>query len=274
MTTPQLNVLKLKRSKLVKHYCYLAHAPMDVHANKLFSFDYFDSVLCGNDYHIENLRFLEKIRGTKSKVIEKVGCTYYDNISEEKLLHSPSSILIAPTWGDRTFLKHLGIPLIESLLKKNYEVILRPHPQSWISDKELLNSIITLFGSDQHFSVDRNDSNIPSLQNAKLIICDVTSGIIYDFALLYERPVIGIEQNWDQKGYEAYYLSTESCAKQFLRHYGAIINESTLESLPSKIESLTNSEIDSHLLSEHVANFKHAGTSAASTILKILKTIS
>ena len=32
---------------------------------KKFSFDYYDSVLCGNNYHITNLRQLEKDRNSK-----------------------------------------------------------------------------------------------------------------------------------------------------------------------------------------------------------------
>ena len=62
MTTPQLDILTLKRSKYVTHYCYLFHSPVDIHYYKKFAFDRFDSILCVNDFHIDNLRRLENIR--------------------------------------------------------------------------------------------------------------------------------------------------------------------------------------------------------------------
>ena len=55
MTTPQLDVFALKRSKSVDHYCYVIHAPNNIHADKKFAFDYFYSVLCSSHAQIENL---------------------------------------------------------------------------------------------------------------------------------------------------------------------------------------------------------------------------
>ena len=167
MTTPQLNILRLKRSDDVKHYCYLAHAPMDVHANKKFSFDYYDSVLCGNDYHIANLRQLEKDRKSQEKKLLKTGCTYYDEMPEIPFTEG-DSILLAPTWGDRTFLVRCGDLIIEKLLEANNKVILRPHPQSWISDKKVLADIISKFDKEDLFTIDRESDNSISLSRAKL----------------------------------------------------------------------------------------------------------
>ena len=270
MTTPQLNILNLKRSKSVLHYCYLAHAPMDVHANKLFSFDYFDSVLCGNDFHIENLRYLEGIRGTKPKLLKKVGCTYYDYMLNESCPNNtPKSILLAPTWGDRSFLKKYGVQIIELLLNNNHRVILRPHPQSWISDQELINNVIQRFKTNNSFVVDQSNSNTDTLLDAKVIICDITSGIIYDFALLFRRPVIGIYHDWQKEGYEAHFLKTKSCAEQFLNHYGAIIDETNIDMLPSAIDSILDSSLTTELVENHVNNFGLAGEVAAATIIDI-----
>ena len=37
--------------------------------------------------------------------------------------------------------------LISKLLEHGHKVIFRPHPQSWVSDKELMNDLLTTFMS-------------------------------------------------------------------------------------------------------------------------------
>ena len=44
-TTPGLDVLQIKKSKGVKHYCHLHHASRGAAIYKVFSFDYYDSNL-------------------------------------------------------------------------------------------------------------------------------------------------------------------------------------------------------------------------------------
>jgi len=56
MTTPGLDVYQLKRSKMVKHYSHILHAPSDATMYRLFGFDYFDSVLLTGDYQAEDIR--------------------------------------------------------------------------------------------------------------------------------------------------------------------------------------------------------------------------
>ncbi|HPF94563.1 MAG TPA: hypothetical protein PLV65_11505, partial [Tenuifilaceae bacterium] len=46
MTTPQLDVMMIRRSKRVQHYGHIVHAPIDVFTYRKFAFDYFDSVFC------------------------------------------------------------------------------------------------------------------------------------------------------------------------------------------------------------------------------------
>ena len=102
MTTPQLDILTLKRSKNVTHYCYLFHSPVDIHYYKKFAFDRFDSILCVNDFHMKNLRRLENIRNDKKKSLFKIGCSYYD-ILDNSNSKIRNSILIAPSWGEKSF---------------------------------------------------------------------------------------------------------------------------------------------------------------------------
>ena len=107
MTTPQLNVLQLKRSKGVRHYCHIMHAPADVHYYDKYAFDDYDSVLCTSRYQIENIRILEEKRGEKKKMLFETGCTYFDGIEavqRNDVESEPKTVVIAPTWGEKSFL--------------------------------------------------------------------------------------------------------------------------------------------------------------------------
>lgn len=272
MTTPQLNILRLRRSSDVQHYAYLAHAPNDVHGNKKFAFDYYDSVFCGNDFHIESLRLLEKKRNTQEKLLLKTGCTYYDEMPEVTTSER-DSILLVPTWGDRTFLTHCGEAIIEKLLECGHKVILRPHPQSWISDKEVLNKIVSGFQGHERFEMDRSSSNSVALSKAKLIICDITSGIIYDFSFLQKKPVIAVDFDWKDGGYESSNLDNITCTDLFLKKVGKVISAKDIPHLDTIIDDLEEFEMPQALMDEHIVNFRKAGPVAAKQILEIYESV-
>tara|TARA_B110000240_G_scaffold168075_1_gene190269 strand:- start:2267 stop:3472 length:1206 start_codon:yes stop_codon:yes gene_type:complete len=271
-TTPQLDILAWKRSKNVKHYCYLSHAPMDVHANKKFSFDYYDSVLCGNEYHITNLRQLELDRNSKEKVLMKTGCTYFD-LMTENTTGQKEHILIAPTWGDRSFFSSNGELLIEELLKGGHRVLYRPHPQSWTSEKELLDSIIFKFDKSELFEIDKRVDNVYALSNAKLMITDTTSGIIYDVVFLHKIPIIAVDFKWDDGGYESSNIVSSASTKYLLEDFGRTISIEEIIDINNIIKKLSEVNITSEIIDKHIFNFQKAGKVASEQILSILKNI-
>ena len=147
LTTPGLDVKQIKRSKSVKHYVHLVHSVADIGTYQQFSFDYFDTILTSSEHQIRALRELEKIRGTKAKRLLETGCTYMDLLQARVSTTDCSDddngtrVLIAPTWGANGLLSRFGATLPQTLLDAGYEVILRPHPQSYISEKETLDRL-------------------------------------------------------------------------------------------------------------------------------------
>ena len=77
LTTPGLDVLQIKRSKGVGHYCHIVHSltPMTYRA---FGLDYFDSVLVANEIQRDFVREVEEAHAVKKKYIGVVGRTYLD----------------------------------------------------------------------------------------------------------------------------------------------------------------------------------------------------
>lgn len=268
-TTPQLDIFEWKYSKNIKHYCYIFHSPIDIHSYKKFAFDYFDSILCTSDYQLKNLRQLEVNRNSKKKILMKTGCTYYDLSSSKNLNFKNDSILIAPTWGDRSFFKNSGEILIQSLLNYGHKIIYRPHPQSWISDLGILNQIISKFENNTLFSVDKAIDNSISLSKSKAMITDISSGIIYDVAFLYKIPVVAVDFEWDDGGYESSSLDVSASTNYLLKDYGKLITEEELKHINQFIKEVLNVEITKDIVDKHIFNFKNSGKLASEQILSI-----
>ena len=104
MTTPGLQVYQLKRSKNVKHYAHVLHAPSDATMYRLFGIDYFDSVLLSGDYQKKDIQKLEIQRDINKKELAVVGCPYLDTL-KEKIETIPAeadhqfTVLVSPSWG-------------------------------------------------------------------------------------------------------------------------------------------------------------------------------
>jgi len=272
MTTPQLDVIALKRSKDVKHYCHIIHSPTDIHAYKKFAFDYFDSVLCSGSFQIENLRYLEQIRGTAPKELFETGCTYYDDFKIDTAAIG-NAILVAPTWGDRTFFKIYGHQIIRDLLSAGFEVIFRPHPQSWISDKNELDNLLTDFGNHDRFLLDKNTTAQSSLFASKVLICDITSGMLFDMAFAYRKPVVAINFKWKNGGYEAISLQRETAALDLVRDLGIVVDPSDCEKIVDAVKVASAKVAADDVLGKYIYNFGQAGNVAAEHIVLIYQSI-
>jgi CDP-Glycerol:Poly(glycerophosphate) glycerophosphotransferase len=271
MTTPQLGVLMLKRSPHVRHYAHLLHAPTDIHTYEKFAFDDFDSVFCSSTFQIENIRQLETQRKTTPKQLFETGCTYYDSMDVQPRKQSKDkTILIAPTWGEKSFLKRCGEQVIEKVLHAGYQVIFRPHPQSFISDKKLIESLLNKFTDNSSFVLDRAPDNSESLAKASCMITDI-SGIIYDFAFLYKKPVLAFDIQWNKGGFEASDILNKQAEYGLLQNVGHLVTTGDIEHICELIQTAEQRVISQELIDRYIFNFPHAGAVAAKQILDIYK---
>ena len=243
MTTPQLNILMLKRSKDCKHYCQLGYCPTDLHTFKKFAFDDFDSVLCTNNFEIKSIRELEEKRKLPKKQLFETGCPYYQDIKVEdkRYLNKKKTILLAPTWGEKSFLSETNI-ILNSLLTLDYDIIFRPHPQSFISDIDILNKIFDNF--KDKIEVDKRvDNGRESSSRADFLICDV-SGMIYDFAFMYRRPVLVISRELkEMPGYEREDLDHRDSAFDFIEEVGSLLKIEDINKLEEIVLKVSNKKI-------------------------------
>lgn len=279
MTTPGLDVLQIKRCKGVKHYVYLIHAPTDVGTYKQYSFDYFDSVFVSGEHQIRSLRKLEELRGTPRKDLRKVGCLYYDDMQRQLREFDPvprsdtrTTVLVAPTWGQNGLLKRLGTRVLAPLLDKQWTIILRPHPQSFLSEKDLLDSIREEVRNRPNLLWDDDPDPTQSMAAADVLISDL-SGIVFDFAFLFEKPVITLKYEVNKVGQEASDFPWDSWELTVLDRVGVRIDADDVQRLPALIEQeVGNKERGPairRLREESVVNFGSAAKDAVNELLRI-----
>lgn len=208
MTTPGLDVYQLKRSKNVKHYAHLEHSPGDTTLYRLFGVDYFDSILVTGGFKEKDIRILEEQRGIKKKEIVSVGCTYLD-VYKEKIATIPCeknhkfTVLVSPSWGPSAILSRYGTRLLDPLMETGWNIIIRPHPQSKISEKKILDVLTERYKNQENLIWDYESENIYSMKKSDIMISDF-SGIIYDYTFLCDKPVMYVNADINLELYDAY----------------------------------------------------------------------
>ena len=207
MTTPGLDVFQLKRSKGVKHYCHVVHMINDATTYKRYGLDYYDSVLLSGEWQGEDIRYLEKLRGLPPKQLVTVGCSYLD-VQKERLAslapvgEHPFTVLVSPSWGASGLLSLYGEKLLDPLAKTGWNIIVRPHPQSKVVEKELIARLQAEYNKNNNIIWDFDPDNIVSISKADIMISDFSS-ITLDFAFLRNKPFLAAVGDFDARPYDA-----------------------------------------------------------------------
>lgn len=270
MTTPQLNVINLKKSAGVNHYCHIMHAPADIHTYKKFAFDHFDSVLCTSEFQIRNIRQLEKDRFGKEKVLFRTGCTLFDSIDTQAATDDfKDAILIAPTWGDKSSLLPYAERLIENLIKAKKKVIFRPHPQSFISEQPIINAIRRRYEESNLFRFDDRCSNIWALSNSCVLVCDI-SGMVFDFVFIRRLAVVVFDTDACVAGYESFDLASPNALYGFIRETGCALITKDKDSSVEEVLRLMGKPIEDASLKDYIFNYGKASAVAAEQILALI----
>lgn len=240
-TTPGLDVYQWKRSKNVDFYVHIPHAPNDINLYRMFGLDYYDGVLLSGDYQINQIRRLEEIRQLPPKEMELVGIPYMDDMAARLEKEGPAqaherTVLLAPSWGDSALFGVYGGKIIEKLLETGYHVIVRPHPQSFKSEKELMDKLMAAYPNSEKLEWNRDSDNFDVLRRSDILISDF-SGVIFDFALIYDKPVIYTNPNFDLSVYDAWWTQEPLWTTTVLPRIGAELTEDKMDSIKELIDT-------------------------------------
>lgn len=209
-TTPGLDVYQWKRSKDVMHYVHIPHSAGGITMYRMFGLDYYDAVLYSGDFQADDIRALEKLRNLPAKELVEAGIPYMDEMAKalaqaEPIGEHERTVLLAPTWGPSALFSVSGGKIIEHLLKTGYHIIVRPHPQSFTSEKEMLDKLMAEYPESDQLEWNSDTDNFNVLHRADILVSDF-SGVFYEFAFIHNKPIIYTDTNFDLSVYDAWWL--------------------------------------------------------------------
>ena len=201
-STPGLDVYQWKRSKDVKWYVHVAHGANDPAMYRMFGLDYYDAVTVSGEYQRQQLRELEALGNTPKKELPMIGLPHMDTMLQRlketpELPAHPITILLAPSWGINGIFTRFGGEILKQLLATGYHVIARPHPQTMATEREMIEAIMKEYPAGDRLEWNFDNDNFEVLRRSDLLISDF-SGIIFDYALVFLRPVIYDDVSYDK----------------------------------------------------------------------------
>lgn len=243
-TTPGLDVYQWKRSKKVGRYVHITHDICSITSYRMFGVDFFDSILLPGPNLLPELRKIEKLRGLPEKDVAIVGSTYMDGLKAQHDAwagehHDGTTVLVAPSWGASSILNRFGSRFLKALADTGFNIIVRPHPQSAISDPELLASLKKEFPDSDRFSWNSDNDNFAVMGRSDILISDF-SGIIFDFAFTFGRPVIYADTNLDLAPYDDCWLDEEPWRLKIIRDLGRQLKEEDFGRIGDFITGILN----------------------------------
>ena len=199
MTMPDLQKYHIKRS-MVKNdieYVYIDHGIGSVNMMlRKHALDYFDTIFASNDLAYREIRAMEKTYHLKEKNLVKWGSGLIDNMIEaynqkKREPNKKKTILIAPSWQDGNLLDLCIDSILEQILKKDYLVILRPHPQYVRHFEEKLLALAERYKAYDNFELQLDFSSNDTVFNADVLMTD-WSGIGYEYSFTTLKPTLFI----------------------------------------------------------------------------------
>lgn len=272
-TTPGLDVLQWKRSKNVDRYVHIPHALDEMGGYRMFALDFYDAVLANGKNQENFVREIESLRPTiRRKEIAIVGSPYMDRNLERVKKLSPHAqdkenpvVLFAPSWGESGSLAKFGEKMLSALVATGFKVIVRPHPQTIQSEKEILNPLMEKYKEFVEWNFE-ND-NLAVMSNADILISDF-SGIMSEFAMLFNRPVMyrNPESN-DYSVYDCAWIDHEKWTFWAASKYGVQFSESDFPNFREMIlKAIESSDIEKGIQEVKGECWEHVGGAASGAV--------
>jgi len=188
------------KSPYVQRLIHIFHSVTDITPYKKYSLDAYDAVYLGGEFQRNSILELECKRDLNPKDMPLVGLPYLDSLTEElkkseytisKNTDKPT-VLIGSSWGKKGCLPNFGIGFVKLIADADYNVIIRPHPQSYISEPDLIRNFEKELATYTNIVWDNEISPTKSLAVSDVLISDASS-IRFDYAFLHKKPVISLE---------------------------------------------------------------------------------
>ena len=285
MSLPDLAKYEIKRSKYDVKYIFVPHNILSTHmVFRKGAFDAFDVFFCSGPYHYKEIRESENKYKTKRKKLLKFGYSRLDKIiardcSKKNNLNNDNKIkiLIAPSWGKNGLFETGAIKLVEILRKNDYQVTLRPHPDTIKYNQKCIRNLLENFKSDKKVIYSPTISSIESYFENDLMISD-WSGSAFEFAFGTLKPVIFIDLPKKVNNKQYVYFKSKPIEIELRKKIGKVVKLNKLDQIKFTIESLLKKKVYwrkkiSNVRGKNLYNLKKSGISGGEYIFQYLKNL-
>ena len=202
MTCPDIENYYLKRSYVRKdvEYIYMFHYPLSTHlVYRTGALDHYDTLFCVGTFQEAEIRAWEKIRALPEKRLVFTGYGQLEQLHRsylamEKTERKRPKVLIAPSWQPENILESCIDPMLEELLGKGFEVVVRPHPEYIKRFRPRVDGLVARYAGREaeglRFELDFSDSQ--SIFDSDILISD-WSGTAYEFSLVTLKPAVFVD---------------------------------------------------------------------------------
>lgn len=243
-TTPSLDVFQWKRSKDVDCYIHIMHAAKDITMYRMYGTDHYDAFILSGELQVKQIRQMEEMRGIKPRDYEICGVPYLDEMKKrvenaEPVPSHERTVLLAPSWGESGILSRFGGKFIDALISTGYKIIVRPHPQSFVSEKDMLDKLMSAYNDPSKVEWNSDTDNFDVLMRSDVLISDY-SGVMFEFAMVFDKPVIYTDTKFDPRPYDADWIEETPWTFSILPELGPKLSEENAD----KIKDLIDKSID------------------------------
>ena len=276
-TTPNIGCEEYPISKpqYVDNLMHVFHHVGDISVYRKNSLDHYDSVILAGEFQRQSIQALEQLRGLPSKSLIALGLPYLDDLCANRPSFEPTAserttILIGSSWGNKGCLRTYGTEFIRALTAAGFNLIIRPHPQSFIHEPEFIEQC-KRETAGQFVKWDEEISPSKAMHESQLLISD-TSSLRFDYAFLYEKPIISLEVPKEKLvDFEAEALN-ETWYDQATEKIGISANAETICDIADIVRRLLSSNTSKDLVQFRDETLVNFGNSAPH-IVDYIKTL-
>ena len=261
-TTPGLDVYQWKRSRNCDWYVHVPHSADELLGYRMFGLDFYDAVLLTGDFQGEYIRRLEKMRNLPKKELVTVGCTYLDEMkkrlnsiknchaelisasiseSPKQVRNDTPTVLLAPSWGKSAILSKYGSKIIDTLIQTGFNIIIRPHPQTFTAEKEMIESLLAAYPDSDKLHWNYDNDNFSVLAESDIMITDF-SGIILDYTFIFGKPIVFASAEFETAPYDAAWFRETNWRLKILHELGIPLEENDFPKMKELIENAIHDE--------------------------------
>ena len=134
-----------------------------------------------------------------------------------------------------------GEDIIRAVLATGYHVIIRPHPQSFTSEKDMIDRLMAAFPGNDQLEWNRDNDNFSVLARSSIMISDF-SGVMFDYSLVFDRPLLYADTSFDSAPYDCCWLDEPLWTFRVLPTLGRQITPESLPRLKEIVDDCLENE--------------------------------